>query len=171
MTGPTAVATGLKELESSLKTLETKVQRQVVRKGLRAGAKQMLPAVKAAAPVGATRKLASSFQVVGGGRVKKGIIRVFLQVGKKWFVGNVFYAGFINFGWHVGKRTKQLKTHYDRLRKGKKSLGVTDNRPFVPGKHFVEQASEATAASSIAKIVETIKAELSKAIEESRKGN
>jgi HK97 gp10 family phage protein len=160
--------TGLKQLGETLRALDDKMIKKVVRKGLRAGAKVTLAAVRADAPK-RTGTMARAFAVSGGRQKNKGTIGVQVAVGKKWFVGDQFYAGFQEFGWSVGKRTTEIVRHQERTRKGKKSL-FTDTRRRIPGKHFVEQAAERTAEAAVAAIVETIRAEIDKAVEESKKG-
>lgn len=171
--------TGLKELGQMLATLDEKVIPKLVRQGLRAGAKSMLPAIASAAPKGKTGKLARSFTVAGGGR-KKGVIAVNIQVGKKWFVGDLFYAGFQEFGWKAGKRSKDVKAFQDVVRRATKSnrrkinavfVAPADSRREIPGKHFVQNASQAKAQSAVAVIVETIRANFNRAIEEAKKGS
>lgn len=170
-------ATGLRELNASLDLLDDKVRRTVTRRGLRAGAKFMLPAIRAGAPRGKTMRLSESFQVTGGGRTKNGIVSVMIQVGKRFFKGNTFYAGFINFGWRVGRRSKVVKAFTDAVRsaKGRKraTLGQApaDSRKQIPGKHFVDHASAARAQGSVNVITATIAEEFKIAVNQSKKGS
>lgn len=164
---PLAKMTGMKELQEALRQLDKKMANNVVRKSLRAGAKVTLEAIRGSAPR-KTGRMAKAFAVTRGS-VRKDRVIVNVQVAKKWFVGDLFYAGFVEFGWHVGKRSKDLIKHQARLRRGKKSL-LTDSRRLVQGKHFVEAAASATAGAAISAIVETARTELEKAVAESSKG-
>lgn len=169
--------TGLRELDAALSSLDDKVRRTVTRKGLRAGAKFMLPAVRSGAPKGKTGELGEAFQVTGGGRTKNGIVAVMIQVGKRFFKGNTFYAGFINFGWRPGKRSKSLKAFQDASRTAKgrarSKLGAAplDGRGKVPGKFFVDHAAAANAQASVMVITKTIADEFEIAANQARKGS
>jgi HK97 gp10 family phage protein len=88
---------------AGLKDLETKVAKKYVRKALRAAAKPTLAAAKATAPVGESGELQRAVKLKSGG-IKKGIIRIIVGVGKKWFTGPTFYAAFVAMGHKVGKR-------------------------------------------------------------------
>ncbi len=157
--------TGMRELQETLTQLEKKVQTTVVKKALRAGAKVTLNVIQSTAPR-KTGAMAKAFAVTRG-TSRKGRIIVLVQIAKRWFTGDLFYAGFINFGWRVGKRTKDLIKHQRRLRQGLKTL-LTDSRRHIEGKHFVEAAASSTAGAAIVAIVETTRVELEKAVEESK---
>lgn len=94
--------TGLKECLKRLESLDHKVQKKILRKSLRQGAKLPLTLAKATAPV-RTGFLKKSLKVRSG-RGRKGIIRILVGTGAKWFKGAAFYAAFVIFGYKVGSR-------------------------------------------------------------------
>jgi HK97 gp10 family phage protein len=114
-----ATIQGGAQIDAALKELEAKTAKSYVRKALRAGAKPILQAARANAPVdkGITKK---SIKVRSGG-TRRGIISVIIGLGKKWFAGPVWYGSFQEFGFHIGSRKKSV-------------------RRKVPGKHFIEHA-------------------------------
>lgn len=196
---------GLKELGETLRNLDAKLVKKVVRKGLRAGAKVVLAEVRASAPK-RTGRMAKAFQITGGGRgVKRGQVGLRLQVGKKWFVGDQFYAGFQEFGWVPGQRGHRLEARAKRYareleresrlarRRGgglaakgtnqrarqdqffaaegrRRAVAEGGDRAKIPGRHFVERAAKAKAQAAVAAIVETIRAEIDRAVNDAKKG-
>ncbi len=128
--------TGLSDTISKLKLLDAKVEKQYVRKALKAGAKEMLTSARANAP-SITGNLRKSIKVRGG-KSRKGLVSVIVGLGKKWFTGPVFYGAFVEFGHHIGKR----------------ALGSI--RTFIKPKPFIETAYKQKQSASVAKFAETL---------------
>lgn len=146
---------------AALDKVTKKVQRKVISAGCRAGAKLIQTNAKTRAP----RKsglLAKAIRVrvskrVGNRKKKRGEVAVNAQIGKGDFKGETFYGAFQEFGWHSGKRAG--KQH---LKKG----GIEDQRKFIAGKHFMEQAYKAQASSALSAMSRTIVDGLEQAVRE-----
>lgn len=69
-------------------------------------------------------------------KLKPGRVRVSIGVGDGWFAGDEYYAGFQEWGWHLGRRTSRGK--------GSKAK---DKRPFFTPPHagYAEKALAQTA--------------------------
>ncbi len=135
---------GLEETLRRMKQLPVKVAKKVIRQSLRDGAKKVLPAVQALAPVksGTLKKSLKVRARLGRkrGRTKPG--RVQIQVGMQAgdYKGESFYGSFQELGWKTGSR----------------KLG--DQRKQNPGLHFTEKGFEQTKDSALSAIVEGMKA-------------
>ncbi len=140
----TVTITGLSATRQALEQLPLKVEKRILRKGIREGAKVMLSAARADAPSlsGATRRNVK----IRGGRSKPGTIGLSVGVAAKDFAGPTFYAGFVIYGHRIGKR----------------ALG--DRRKLVPADNFLSRAYEETkdeaVAVTAAKWAELVKTEL-----------
>jgi HK97 gp10 family phage protein len=127
--------TGLNELKGTLAALPDKMEKKVLRKGLRAGAKDVLKSARAEAP-----KLSGALSKnikIRGGRGCKGKIALSVGVGARDFKGPTFYGGFIIYGHRVGKR----------------ALG--DKRHFVEPNNFLQRAFDATKETAVETTVKT----------------
>lgn len=96
--------------------------KKILRKAMRAGAKVILPAARANAPVGAAGRLRKAIRVRAAKRSRK-YIGMTVTVGKELFKGDEFYGAFQEFGWKTGKRR-------------------SPNRKQIAGKHFLQKAGE-----------------------------
>jgi len=87
---------GEKELLKKLKRIPAKDAKKAIRKGTRAGAKMLVPEVKANTPK-RTGLLKKSVKVrsLKKSRVRTGVA---VQMGKGAFVGKTFYGGFAEYG-------------------------------------------------------------------------
>jgi HK97 gp10 family phage protein len=90
------------KLERKLKALDAKVSKKIVTKALRAGAKIILTAAKAAAPK-QSGTLKKSLKVRAGKR-KKGTVRFVVQTATGDFKGETYYAAFLEYGHKAGSR-------------------------------------------------------------------
>ncbi len=137
-------------LDKALTELEARVSRKIVSASLRSGAKVVQRQAQSLSPerTGALRKSIK----VKAGRVKRGSGTTSINVGtgKKWFVGDQFYGAFQEFGWRAGKRPS-------------KKSGA-DNRPQMPGEHFMEYAYDTRAAQAVAVIVADAKQRIDEAV-------
>jgi len=107
---------GLKEIQDKLKTLEPKIAKKVVHQALKKAAEPILHAARSKAPVD-TGLLVSSLKTKASTSNRKGTMTVRVQTSKGDYKGEDFYASFIEFGHHRGKR------------KTRKSLGLPEKTP------------------------------------------
>lgn len=126
---------GLKELQRFLDTLPAKVEANIMRGALRAGAKPILESARSSAPVGEPSEngrkkynhyvgaLRDSFRVSGRINSRKGEVTVSVKAGGKVKKtgADVFYAHMVEFG---------TKPHAIR-KGGKVSHPGTSPRPFM----------------------------------------
>jgi HK97 gp10 family phage protein len=135
---------GLRETQARLQSLGPRVEKRVIRKGLRQGAKIVLAAARAEAPErsGNVRRNLK----IRSGKGSKGTIALSVGAAAKDFKGPAFYTGFLIYGHHVGSR----------------KLG--DKRKFVPANNFLQRAydgtKEAAAERTVAAWVELIDQEV-----------
>lgn len=94
--------TGVKECLLNFSDLPIKLEKKIIKKSLRAGAKEILAAARANAPE-SSGLLKRSIKVRAG-KSTKGSISIVVGVGKKWFVGPVFYAAMVAWGHKIGSR-------------------------------------------------------------------
>lgn len=92
-----------KAVQGQLTELDKKFQNKVIRKGLRAGGKVWQSAARGEAPV-QTGKLKRSIKVRSGKR-KRDSISITVGMGAKDYTGEAFYGSFIEYGYHIGKRS------------------------------------------------------------------
>lgn len=100
----------LKAISRSLRQLEPKLQKKIIREEARRAAKaHLLPQAKSAVPVdsGTYRK---SIKVRAIKRSRKAV-GVQVSAGVKGFTGDAFYGGFLEYGWRVGKRGNSDRRH------------------------------------------------------------
>ncbi len=113
---------GTEQLKRHLDQLADVEIRKILRKAMRAGAKVILPAARANAPVGASGAVRRGIRVRAAKRSRR-YIGITVTLGKGFFQGDEFYGAFQEFGWKTGKRK-------------------SSNRRQVPGKHFLQRAAE-----------------------------
>lgn len=107
---------GLSHVRAVLDTLGPKLESKVIVQSMRQAMKPVLAAAKSYAPVrsGALRR-SLSIRTQRGKKRSKGIVRVGVVPGKRWFVGDQYYAGFVEFGfdkvptYRVGNRILSRK--------------------------------------------------------------
>lgn len=142
--------TGLAELQALLDQLPVKLERNVLRGAMRAGAKVQLEAAKAAVPVdsGTLRK---SLKIRTSAR--RGVVKATLTAGDK----KAFYARFVEFGtaahWIKPKNAKAL------------FFGLFAERVHNPGakpKPFMRPALDGTVQAATAAAGAYIRARLTK---------
>jgi HK97 gp10 family phage protein len=164
---------GGKELDAALQTLDKKVARKVVSASLRVGAKLVQAGAMANAPVLAVARggkhprtpgaLRNAIKVRAARKNDKGTVAIFVGPGKKWFVGDQFYAAFQEFGWKAGARSSS---------KGGPGFGkdahLNDRRRKIPGEHYVEYAFEELADAAVASIVDAAQKLIEEAVAESK---
>lgn len=118
--GGTLVLSGFKELKAALDELPGKLEKKVIRKALRAGAKVIQKQAKANVPV-KTGKLKKAIKVRAGKKRKKGLISVLVQVGAGDFKGTTFYGGPLEYGYE--------KVPVIRLKNGKWGSAPRGTKP------------------------------------------
>ena len=139
---------GLENVKDAFENLDRKVQRKVARKALRAGCKLLQKEIQMAAPVGKTGELKKAVKVRAGRASARGNVAMVVGVGKKWFTGDTFYAGFIEFGHRVGSR----------------KLG--DKRTMVAAKDFIKAPFEQNKVAALNDVTDTMIEEIDKAARE-----
>lgn len=90
------VATGIEAIDRRLSQLEPKLQKKVIRKAQRAGAKDVLQTAKALAPVKSGR-LKKNLKIRSIKRTK-GQIGLDIGTASKDFTGDEFYSSFLIYG-------------------------------------------------------------------------
>lgn len=156
--------TGCEEINRRLLELDRKLQRKLITKSLRAGAKVVLLVAKANAPVGKTGNLKKSIKIRAA-RAKDGTKRVIVGVGKKWFTGEAWYGGPLEFGWKSGPRFKGRRADAWWRKFRKKNT----ERKQVNGKHFIERAYDATEVTAMKTVVSTLQTDTQAAVRELNK--
>lgn len=120
----TVTINGTKELAAVLRSIPEKEAAGAIRKGTRAGQKLIARVAVRRAPR-RTGAMARAIKVRAMKRRRHRFGNV-VVIGEKTFVGDAFYGGFQEFGWHIGKR--------------RTSTGASGRR-FVEGEHFMERAA------------------------------
>ena len=157
--------TGLREAQDRLGELGNKIAKKLVKSALRTAAKPTLRLARANAPV-KTGLVRRSLRIVSG-RGRKTLIQMRLVMGLKNFVGKSYYGAFVEEGHFTGNRPKGLKGLKGADAKQRyHALSVLGGRKFIPGKHFMLHAFEATQGTApvvfATKINELIAAEVNK---------
>jgi HK97 gp10 family phage protein len=138
--------TGITEALTKLKTLDGKVQKGVVRRSLRKGAKIFQKAAQSAAPVASG--LTKSAIKIRAGKAKKGTYRLNVGVGASDYQGETFYAAFVLYGHKVGSR----------------KLG--DARTLVPANNWLLKAKEKSEQQVAGTVVDQLLHEVEEATRE-----
>jgi HK97 gp10 family phage protein len=145
-----AKLTGAEELTRAMGEIKTSIARKHLRTALRAGAKVIQLQCKADAPVksGRTR---SAIKVRSGKRSRTGI-RMLVSIGKSFFKGDTFYAGFVEFGWVPSRKRRSQ-------RKGK-ARPPRAGEGFVPGERWLHHAFDKSKESAFRTVRESLTASL-----------
>jgi HK97 gp10 family phage protein len=114
---------GVKQLCFAFDKLSGDEQVEILRTAFEHGANTLAATATQLAPK-RTGLLAAGIVVLCRKRGTNVVAKV--QMGKGWFAGNTFYAGFQEFGWHTGKR----RSHPELM----------ERRKWVQGKHFFANA-------------------------------
>jgi HK97 gp10 family phage protein len=93
---------GYSELRSKLDDLGRNAGGRIARRSLRAGAKVMQAQLRQDAP-DVTGQTKAAIKVRAGKRSRTKI-SMMVTLGKGFFQGSTFYAGFVNWGWLTGRR-------------------------------------------------------------------
>jgi HK97 gp10 family phage protein len=132
-----------------LKRMDQDIAGKAVKKSLRAGAKVIQTALVAAAPVKSGQTRAAI--VVKAMKKKAGRIGMLVQLGRKSFQGDAWYAEAVDRGHKVGRRPSKA-----RIKAGE------DSRGFIPGTHWLEKTFAAAAAAARSEIERVLAIALSK---------
>ena len=147
---------GLKELDQALRSLPDKLQRNVLRAGLRAGAKEIAEEAKRLVPVNSGR-LQKSIKVTS--RLVQGTPTAKVVAGgrKK---GAPFYAPLVEFG---------TASHAILAREGTKSLfingvavGIYLNHPGAKPKPFMRPAMDSQSRAAVERFADYVRSRLTK---------
>lgn len=103
---------GFDRFRSSMRQLESKIQKKVVRQALRAGAKIIHREAKQEAPelTGRTKRAVR----VRAARRSRKFFGVNVQVGKQDFTGETFYAAFVELGTQHIQAMHWMKQAFER---------------------------------------------------------
>ena len=133
---------GDKELLAALDQVKTNVAKKVLGKSLKTAAGVEADYYRGNAPVksGLTR---GSIRVrpTKRSRVRLGyVVRVSADLATSLFgKGGSFYAGFVNFGWHMGRRRRRQQRLGPGYTEAQQPL---ETRKAIPGTHWMEKASD-----------------------------
>jgi HK97 gp10 family phage protein len=132
---------GLAELHNRLKQLPAKIAVKVLRGALKEAAMPILHAARSKAPVD-TGLLVSTIRTSAFMSKRKSLVGVRVGTRAGDYKGESFYASFIEFGFHRGKRTKWVRKPKGRARKIASAVAGALNslRPFVPAQPFLRNA-------------------------------
>ncbi len=142
---------GGRELDAFLQTLAIKVEKNILRSGLRAGANKFKEGAKAGVPV-RDGVLRQSIRVASG--AKGGTVFAYVKAGSK----KAWYWRFVEFGTSahviVGKRSGLMRVggHFVR----------TVNHPGARARPFLRPAFDAKASAALVAIGAQIRARLTK---------
>lgn len=144
---------GARELDAKLSALDRKVSTAIVRKALRDGAKVIRDVTKTVVPV-ETGQTLKALKVRSGRSRKKGRVRMKVQIGEGDYVGDTFYASFLEMGYKHRRHGKQHTTTGKFI--GKLSKAELGARVEVKGKHFMERGFKMSQAGALATVVSVI---------------
>lgn len=130
---------GDKKLIAKLNALQKTEKNRAIKQGTRAGCKVVLAKAKSyvAVKTGATR---AALKVRALPRSRK-FFGTRVTIGAGNFKGKTFYASFVEFGKHVGKRMPK---------------GLAKPRRFVKGKHRLQQATQDAAPQALRVAIQAI---------------
>lgn len=145
------VIVGGKELDRILQTLSPKIERNIMRGALRAGAVPLRDDVKRRAPVD-SGQLRESVRITS--RARKGQVSASVKVGN--FVA--WYAHLVEFG---------TRPHVIKAKAGRamRVVGIVTrevNHPGITGKPFIRPAADATTPEAIREVTKYIRKRLTK---------
>jgi HK97 gp10 family phage protein len=181
--------TGLPELDAKFKALPDKLQNRILKKACKEGAMAVLHTARSLTPVLQTTdpnilKRRTPGALVADLRIKptssrsKGTVGYKMIVGGHgFFEGKQFYGGFMEFGWHPGKRPRNIARAQRAIRKLarrgrnlqalvlKTALDQTDTRDFIEGEHFCQRAAEQNQANVVNIFQNALRTRLGEAIQ------
>lgn len=130
--------TGDKELIKKLSSLEKRDAKAAIRKGTRAGSKEITQEAKAMAPV-ETGKLKQAIKTRAAKRLKRGSVGTVTTVQMQGKTkGNMYYGAFQEYGWTAVNGRK------------------------IQGKHFLKNAAEKAGPQALNTAVTIMKSEIEK---------
>lgn len=150
---------GAAELSAKLRDMGRKAANKYARAALRPAARIIQREAKALAPI-KTGRLRKAIRV-NNGKTTADSVTVVVAPGKKWFVGDQFYAALQEFGWFLGKRPrKRFKGSGAEEKYRQHSIAI--GRKFVVGKHFMQAAYD----NKKGEAEQSIAVEMGKALQE-----
>ena len=142
MPGTGITVTGLKEAQAMLAGLASEVQAKILRKALREGAMPIVTAAEENAPV-RRGKLIQSLQVLPARNIDANTISVPIGPAGGWFKGDVYYAGFQEWGYTTGvkhNKNPKLKGQKRRRRTKQQMQEAYASVGYHQGQHFMTKA-------------------------------
>lgn len=165
------VLSGFDDVAKMFETLDTKLRNKILRPALRDGAKVIAAEARLLAPV-KSGNLKKNIKVRAQKKIsKKGRIGFVATVGKfGFFKGNEFYAGFLEYGHRIGKRSAGVRRLQDAKRSGKKTQAQKDHlqakadaidpRKKVDPKPFMRPAFDSKKSEVIAAVTARIRSQI-----------
>lgn len=150
---------GDKAVMKRLKKLEPKIRKQVLNKAAKTAMRPVLTAARNNAPkkTGALRK---AIRLRALKRNRRGNVGARVACSDQWFVGDMFYGAFQEFGYHIGKRENSM-----RSRGIWSGIGSDrDTRREVAGQHFIERAFRTHGERAMQTFMEEVPREIDKAL-------
>jgi HK97 gp10 family phage protein len=150
---------GDKSIMKKLRTLERKIAKRVITRSARTAMRPVMQAAKRYAPKesGTLRK---AIKLRALKKNRRGNIGVRVAISDQWFVGKMFYGAFQEFGWHIGKRDKSLRTSRQWHGIGTEQ----DTRPFHEGEHYMEQAYVTQGQGALRRFLAEVPKEIDRAV-------
>jgi HK97 gp10 family phage protein len=147
--------TGGKELAEFLKTLPAKLERNVMRGAMRAGAKVVADEAKRNVP---TRMGALKKSIRVSSKTNKGMVSASAKAGNK----KVFYASWVEFGTAPHKIVAQKMFLRFKAKDGKMVTTYSVNHTGAISKPFMRPALDSKAADSIRAVGQYVKQRMTK---------
>lgn len=119
---------GLDELNRCLRELPLKLEKKVLRAAVKEAMTPVLHAVRSSAPV-KSGLLVSTLRLVSRSSKRRGTVTAAVQTRDGNYKGEGFYAAFVEFGHHIGRRLKTAAL---------RAFG--DHRAEVPAHPFMRPA-------------------------------
>lgn len=121
---------GVRRIDKALADLEPKIQKKILRDGLKAGAKIVADEAKLKVPVD-SGDLKKSIKVRAGKRAGRGKIRRTVVTGKGFFKGQEFYGGFVEFGTRKMRARPFMRPAYEAKKKQAKNASIDEINRLV----------------------------------------
>jgi HK97 gp10 family phage protein len=120
------VITGVKEIDRKLKQLEPRIAKKVVRKSMREALRLVRAAVQSEQKSGpfATGATAKAVKIQAGRNRRRGTITVEVRIGVGDYVGDQFYAAFVEFGTKRMEARHKMEAAFDRTKNQARDTAV-----------------------------------------------
>jgi HK97 gp10 family phage protein len=130
------IVTGIKEIDRTLRRLEPKIAKKLIRQSMRAALKPVRAAVIASAPVGETGQLRKAVKLKAGPR-RKGVIELDVQIGAGSFKGETYYGAMVELGTKKQQAQHYMREAFEKTAPAAKALGIE-----LIGKGILQEAKK-----------------------------